>query len=387
MTTVLLSVGDASGDAAAADFVDALRAIAPGLRMVGLGGSELEKRGVELVAPQRDLAIGGIFELASSLQRVVAVWRRMIAALERERPELVVLVDSSGFNLPFARRARRAGAATLYYVAPQVWAWRPGRVRKLAARVDRIAAILPFEAAHYAGTGLSIEFVGHPLAERLRGDGGVPSRELARQQLGVPAHAPVVALLPGSRRNEIHHGLVLQLVAARHVHAQRPDCRFLLPIAASIDRAQIESVAGKAHLPPGFPLEFVTSGSRAVLCACDVVLTKPGTATLEAVLLDRPCVVAGRTHPATAAIARRLVRVEHLALPNLIAARRVVPEFLQERADPRAIAASVEALFAGPARAAQRAEFAAIRRLLGDGRTSARVAAIAKEMLVARDCA
>jgi lipid-A-disaccharide synthase len=299
------------------------------------------------------------------------------------RPDLAVLVDSSGFNLPFARRARRAGVPTLYYVSPQVWAWRSGRIRKIARRVDRMAVIFPFEAAVYAGTGVPVEFVGHPLVERLGDGAGARAREVARARLGLPAAAKVVALLPGSRRSELRYCLGVHLEAARIAHARDPACHFILPVAPSIERAAIEAALRRARLPSALRLDLLEGGSRGALSACDVALCKPGTATLEAAVLGRPCVVAGRGHPLSAAIVRRLVKVDFWAMPNLIAGEAIVPEFLQERADPRAIAEAVLALFDGPPRAAQLAALAAVRAALGPVGAARRVAAIAEEMIVA----
>ena len=295
-----------------------------------------------------------------------------------------MLVDSSGFNLPFARLAQRAGVPVLYYVAPQVWAWRRRRVGKIARRVDRLAVIHPFEPAVYAGTGVDVDFVGHPLLDRLR-DGGDPRRRAAvRAEYGFPADAPVVALLPGSRRNELHHCLPVFLAAAGALHARNPACRFLLPLAPAIERGEVEAGLHAAGLPSSLRLVLHGGDSRGALVACDVVLCKPGTATLEAALLDRPCVVAGRGHPLSAAVVRRLVEVEYWAMPNLIAGREIIPEFLQERADPAAIAAAVSALLAEPERPRQRAELAAVREAMGPGGAARRAAAIAEEMIGAR---
>jgi len=384
VTTVLLSVGDASADPYAADFVEALRELRPGTRFLGLGGVAMEKRGVELIVHQREIAVGGIFELAPSAHRIAGAWRRMRAALAATRPDLAVLVDSSGFNLPFARAARRAAVPTLYYVAPQVWAWRRGRVRKIAERVDRLAVIHPFEPAVYAGTGVDVEFVGHPLVDRLRDEDAPGRRAAVRAAYEFPPGAPVVALLPGSRRNELRHCLPVLLAAARAVQARNPACRFLLPLAPAIERGDVEAGLRAAGLPDSLRLALHTGDSRDALAACDVVLCKPGTATLEAVLLDRPCVVAGRGHPFSAAVLRRLLEVDFLAMPNLIAGREIVPEFLQERADPAAIAAAVLALFAEPARSRQRAALADVREAMGSGGAAQRAAAIAEEMIGAR---
>ena len=383
--TVLLSVGDASGDAYAADLVRELRALRPTALFVGLGGAEMEKAGVEITVDQRDVAVGGLVELLPDLHRVVSAWRRLEATLAARRPDLVVLVDSGGFNLPFARRARRAGVPVLYYVAPQVWAWRRGRVRKLARRVDRLAVILPFEPAVYAREGVHVDFVGHPLVERVRRATAGLDRTTARRNLGLPADATVVALLPGSRRNELRHGAAIQLETARWLHRRDPRIRFVLPLAPTIERSAVEARVVAARLPAGLRLDRIEGRSLEVLCACDVALVKPGTATLEATLLGRPLVVAARSHALTAAVLRRLVKVDSLALPNLIAAASIVPEFLQNEAEPERIAVAVIDLLQGPSREAQLAALAQVRDRLEKGGAAARhTATIAEEMIRAR---
>ena len=384
MSDVLLSVGDASGDGAAADFVRALARRRPGTRFAGLGGPEMEKAGVRLVAHQGALAVGGLLELLPDLRGVARTWRALAARLRAAPPALVVLVDSSGFNLPFARRARRAGCATLYYVAPQVWAWRSGRARVLARRVDRLAVTLPFEAAWYAKAGIRAEFVGHPLVDRLAGVGTPADPAEARLALGLDPNQPVVALLPGSRRNEVRHILPVYLETARILHARDPRLAFALPVAPGIARAPLEARVRAARLPRELRIALVDGRSLTVLRACDVAVVKPGTGSLEATLLDRPHVVAGRGHPLSAAIVRRLVRVSHMAMPNLIAGAPVVPELLQAEAQPAHIARAVAALRAGPAREAQLRAFAAVRARLGPAGAAERVAKIAAEMLDAR---
>jgi lipid-A-disaccharide synthase len=183
----------------AGDFVRELRALHPGTRFLGLGGAEMTRAGVEIVVDQRDLGASGLVELIPDLHRIVRTWRRMVAALRAERPDLVVLVDSSGLNIPFARRARRLGVPTLYYVSPQVWGWRTGRIRKIARWVNRLAVIFPFEPAVYADTGVPVEFVGHPLVERLRESSTKLDRATARSALGLDANASIAALLPCGR--------------------------------------------------------------------------------------------------------------------------------------------------------------------------------------------
>jgi lipid-A-disaccharide synthase len=383
MSTVLLSVGDASGDVYAGDFVRELLQLRPGTRFLGMGGAELAKAGMEIVVDQREVAVGGLFELLPDLPRVVRAWRRMVAALHRARPDLVVLVDSSGFNLPFARRAKRLGIPTLYYVSPQVWGWRRGRIHKIARFVSRLAVIFPFEPKVYEGTAVPVEFVGHPLVERLAEMSHV-DKASARRALGLPADARIVALLPGSRRNEIHHVLPLHLETARVLHARDPRIQFVMPCAPSVDREALDQAVQRAQLPSLLELKVLRGDAHRVLRAADVALCKPGTSTLEAALLGCPLVVAARSNRLTAFVLRRLVRVEYLAMPNLIAGEAVVPELLQEQADPERVADAVQALLEGPARAVQEARLASLRAGLSRGGAARRAAEIAQEMIVGR---
>jgi len=384
VTTVLLAVGDASGDRYAADFVRELRGLRSGMRFLGLGGVELERAGVELVVHQRELAIGGVVELVPHLDRIFGVWRRMAAALLSAAPDLVVLVDSSGFNLPFARRAQRAGVPVLYYIAPQVWAWRRGRIRKLAKRVDRLAVIFPFEPAVYEGSGVEVEFVGHPLVDILRVTKADLDRSAVRKRLGIEPLDRVVALLPGSRRTELRHCLGVYLETARVLHARDPRLRFLLPLAPSIDRSSVEARIAEAGLPSLLRIQLLESSSLEGVIASDVAVIKPGTATLEAALLDCPSVIVARGNALSVALVRRLLKVDALGMPNLIAGRTIVPEFLQDEAQPEKIATSVLELFAGPARERQLTALAGVRARLGSGGAARRAAEIAEEMIVAR---
>lgn len=378
MRPVWLSAADASGDAHAAELCLALRQQLPGARLLGLGGDRMEKAGVELVVHQRELAVGGLVELLPAAPRAWRAWRRLGAALEAARPGLAVLVDASGLNLPFARRLRRRGVACLYYVPPQVWAWRRGRIRRLARRVDRVAAIWPFELPLYREAGVPVDFVGHPLVDRLR---AAPGRREARARLKLPDEARLVALLPGSRRNELRYNLGLFLETARRLHAADPRLGFALPVPGSLDPEAVARGIARAGLPATLPLRRCDGRSIEVLAACDAALAKPGTATLEAALLGRPLVVAARAHAVTAALLRRLVEVDWLAMPNLICGEAVVPELLQGDAVPERIARALLERLDGPLRERQLERFASLARRLGGGGAAERAAAIALEML------
>lgn len=382
MPTLLVSAGDASGELHAADFATHFRRRNPGSRIVGLGGPAMHAAGVELVADQQDLAVGGLFELAEGLPGVARAWRAMTRALERERPDLAVLVDSAGFNLPLARRIRRRlRIPILYYVAPQVWAWRTGRIRKLAARVDRVAVILPFEVPLYREHGVRADFVGHPLVDAIPEPLGDDARDAARGRLGLPP-GRVLALLPGSRRNEIAAHLEVQLETARRLHAAGRIDRVVLAVAPSLGEATA-ALEGecRAAAAGGLPLGWTLGAARDAITAADVVLAKPGTVTMECCLIGRPLVVMGRAHPLTAWLLRRLVRVPSLTLPNLIAGDDVVPEFLQQDAVPGRLAEALGALLEGPARDAQLARLRGVRAALGPAGVVDRACAIAEEML------
>jgi lipid-A-disaccharide synthase len=352
LKSVLISAGDASGELHAAALAEELRRRAPGVRLFGLGGPAMEKAGVELVVPQHELAVGGLVEVLMELPRIVSAWRRMNRALVRRRPDLVILVDSPDFNLPFAKRAKRRGVPVLYYVSPQVWAWRQGRVRRIAARVDRLAVIFPFEPDVYAGTGLAVDFVGHPLLDRLT---PLATRERAdvRRALSLAADRPLVLLLPGSRRNEVRRTLPLQLAAARALHVRDPRVAFAIAVAPSIAREAIDEAIAAETLPALLDLTVIEGRTHEAIRAADVALAKPGTVTLEVALLGTPLVVTTRVNPFTAWLIRRLVHVSSYTMPNLIAGRAVVPEFLQEEAEPDRIAEALSRLLSGPDREAQ----------------------------------
>jgi lipid-A-disaccharide synthase len=383
VSTVLLSVGDASGDVVAADFVREFRELRPGTRFVGLGGSEMAAAGVELLVDQSTIAVNGLVELVPDLASVVGAWRRMVSTLRLIRPDLVVLVDSSGFNLPFAGRAKRLGIPTLYYVAPQVWGWRTGRIRKIARRVSRLAVIFPFEPEFYADRGVPVEYVGHPLVERIESARKL-DRASARAGLSLPADVPVIGLLPGSRRAEMRHLLPLQLEVARVLHARDPRIHFVLPRATSVEKVRVEEGIRQARLPSLLPLSVVDGRAQEVLRAVDVALCKPGTSTLEAALLECPLVVAARSNWLTGLLVRRLLRVDSLAMPNLIAGKPVVSEFYQREADPERIADALESLLRPGERALQLEALRVVAESLTRGGAARRAAEIAAEMIVER---
>lgn len=379
MARVLVSALDASGDLHAADLARALRARRPGLELFGAGGAALRDAGLDVVVDQRELAVAGLVEVLEIVPAALRAARRLCGEARARGATLALLVDSPDFHLPLARRLRRIGVPVLGYIGPNVLRWRRGRVDVVARRFDRLASIFPFEPPLYEGTGLRVDFVGHPLVEPLRTLRERHDRASARALLGLRSDGPLLALLPGSRRNEVARMLPLFVQSARALRARRPDLAVAIGLAPSLARAEVEAqlrAQGADALPA-----LVDGRSRELLIAADVALAKPGTVTMEAALLGCPLVVAGVAHPLSAALWRRLSRVDSFAMPNLIAGAPLVREFLQRDARPEPIAQAVAALLDGPERARQQAGFEIVRKRLGDDVAAERAAAIADAML------
>jgi len=364
---IYLSAGEPSGDQHAAALARAILAERPDAQLEGMGGNNMAAAGVRILWPSERLAAVGLTEAIGQLPTHVMLLRAVQRQLRRTSYDLIVLVDYPGFHLAVARAAKRLDLPVLSYIAPQLWAWGTWRVRRLRAVVDRLAVILPFEEPFFRARGLAATFVGHPLAERP----AMPSRDAARQALGLRQDQPVLALLPGSRRSEIARLWPLFQRAARLLRQHVSD---LEVVVAGID--------GFAY--PNSEGFILHEGDPGLVCrAADVAVCKSGTSTLEAAYADTPLVVAYRMHPFTHAVARRLVRVPWIGLVNLIANREVAPELIQSRATARRLADTVQPLLDpnGPPAMRQRAELAEVRNRLGGPGTSRRVARIALEMV------
>jgi lipid-A-disaccharide synthase len=371
MPRLLVSCGEPSGDLYAADLVRHLRGRTDAPPDVfGLGGERLEAEGARLLAHVRDLAVVGLWEVVSHLPRFRRVFRDLLAEVDRARPDIAVLVDYPDFNLRVARALHRRRIPVVYYVSPQVWAWRPRRLRAIREHVAHMIVIFPFEAKVYEEAGVPVTFVGHPLVDLVR-----PERDrngfLAGN--GLDPGRPVIALLPGSRRKEIAHNLPPLAGAVRLLAQRRPDLQFIAAVGPSID-----PLALRAGLPPSVTL--VQGRTHAVLSAANVAVVASGTATVEAALLGTPMVVVYRLSALTYHLGRRFVKVPHVAMANLIAGQGIVPELIQDEFTPERVAEAVLPLL-GPAGDAMREALAEVRRRLGAPGASGRAAEVVAGLL------
>lgn len=367
---VLLVAGESSGDLRGAELVRALRQKIPEVTFSGVGGDRLKAEGMEILVAAEELSIMGLTEVfaqGNTILRSYRKVRRAILGKDGPRPDLVILIDFPDFNLRLASVAKRHGIPVFYYVGPQVWAWRRYRIRTLARRVDRLAVVFPFEAELYQGL-TQVDFVGHPALETVRAEA---TRSAVRAELGIADGERLVALLPGSRRAEIASLLpVLQGALA----AQR-DARGVIALAGEDLRGAAEALAD-----PELPI--LTGRTWDLVAAADLVLLSSGTATLETALLGTPMVVAYCLSPLSFAIAKRLVKVDHIAMPNLILERRAVPELVQDEVTVERMAAAAREILEDPKLAARmRQDLAMVRERLGNPGAAGRAAAIAAEML------
>lgn len=369
---ILLVAGEASGDLHGADLVTALQQQIPGVHVYGVGGYHLRAAGMDIVVDSATIAGMGLFEARDKLRALVRTYRQLTTLLRTDPPDLLVLIDFPEFNLRLAKVAKRAGVRVFYYISPQVWAWRRRRVYTIAQRVDQLAAVFPFEPDFYAAHGCSVAFVGHPLVDRVR---PTRSREETLREHGLDSARKTVALLPGSRSQEVRYLLDSMLQATDLLG---PSYQYILAVASTLNQAEVASRVNTNH-----PAVHVVQGDTYNLIhAADVVIVASGTATLETALLERPMVIVYRLSPLTYTLARLLVRVPFIGMPNLIAEQQIVPELVQTQVTPARIAAAAQRLLEDPqAYHAAQEGLRTVRRRLGPGGAAARTAALIHTML------
>ncbi|HEU4995867.1 MAG TPA: lipid-A-disaccharide synthase [Gemmatimonadaceae bacterium] len=368
MREILFVAGEPSGDLHASSVARELVASGAPVRLRGVGGDLMQQAGVDLDAHIRDLAVLGFVEVIRHIPKHWQMLREIRALLHSGNVALVVLVDYPGFNMRVAEAAADAGVPVLYYIVPQVWAWGAGRLEKLARWVTKAAVILPFEEALLREHGVDATFVGHPLLDRAT---QMPGRAHARAQLNLPGDAPMLALFPGSRAQEIDRHLDAFVETANILRQRDPSLRVVVSAAPHIE---ID--------PKRCPYPSVHGSSVAILRAADAAMCKSGTTTLEAAVTGCPHVVAYRTHPLTYFAARRLVTIPRIGLVNVVAGKQVAPEFVQDALKPRVVANTLEPLLDHSSIVRQRmvSDLDAVRRLLGDAGAARRVAEIAANL-------
>jgi lipid-A-disaccharide synthase len=352
---VALVAGEASGDILGAGLMQALRIQRPDVEFIGVGGPLMQAQGLSSYFPMERLSVMGLVEVLGRLPELLARRKRLIHTLIAQKPDVFIGIDAPDFTLNIELKLRRAGIKTVHYVSPSVWAWRQKRVLKIREGCDLMLTLLPFEAQFYQAQQVPVRFVGHPLANT------IPlqlDRSAARAGLGLPESGPLLALLPGSRGSEVAKLGGLFLDTAELLLNTRPDLRFVLPCANPQRRTQIEALLVGRNLP----LTLLDGQSHEALAACDAVLIASGTATLEALLCQRPMVVAYKVASLTYWILKRLVKSAYLSLPNLLAGRALVPELIQDAATPVALAEQLLPLLLDGA--SQTREFAAIHHSL-----------------------
>ncbi len=373
---VLVVAGEASGDAHAADLVAALKASRPDLRFFGMGGPKLAALGVELVHGAHEISVMGIVEVLPKVPRILKVMDDLARAAEARRPACAVLVDVPDFNLRLAKRLKALGVPVAYFVSPTVWAWREGRTKTIARRVDRMLCILPFEEAFLKARGVNATYVGNPVLDQVP-----PPAERAhfRRALGLDVARPVLGLLPGSRRSELSRLLSLMVESAKAVAATHQGLQVVVPVAPGLPREGIAAAFEGTGLVP----VLVDGRAPEVVGAADVSIVASGTATLEAALMRRPFVVVYRVAPLTYWVGRAMVKVPFFSLPNLLANRAVVPELLQGEATAARVVSEVERLWSGPGEAACLEGLDEVRRTLGPPGAAARAAAEVASLIAA----
>lgn len=359
---IALVAGEPSGDLLGSGLIAALKQRYPHARFSGIGGAGMVEQGLHTWVPLERLAVMGLVEVLRHLPELSKIRQQLYQQYSANPPDVFIGIDAPDFNLGLEQRLRACGIRTVHYVSPSVWAWRPWRVHKIARAANLVLTLLPFEATFYEKHAIPVSYVGHPLADLipLQSDPAAARRSLG---VGCATAGLIVALLPGSRLGEVKRLGILFLDTARWLAVQRPDLSFLLPAATPqlyefLTHLQAERV-------PALPLTVVRGRAREVMAAADAVLLASGTATLEAMLLKRPMVVAYQVAPLTAWLARRLVTVPHFSLPNLLAGKNLVPEFFQEAATVTTLGPAVlHALNDISARQMLMAEFTALHLAL-----------------------
>ncbi len=371
----MMVAGEASGDRHAAHMFLELKKQLPDLKGIGMGSQQMRQAGIAIHYDSSGISVIGVIEVIKHYAEIRRALKAMQALLEEQTPDLLVCVDYKEFNFKLAKYAKSLGIKVLFYVSPQVWAWREGRVAKYAQVVDGMAVIFPFEVAYYQQQGVAVRYVGHPSVHKVHPH---HSLEQDQNQFGLNPKAPVIGLLPGSRNQEIKRLLPVMIEAAQRIKCSCPDVQFLLPQADSIKDQQIQSLLLHAEVD----IQVIKNQPYDVIQCCNAIMTSSGTATLEIALLNIPMVIVYKLSPITYLLGRLLVKTPFIGLPNIIAGHRIVKELIQHDANPDNIAEEILNLLNQADYADQiKAELKQVQTVLGDGNGSKNTADFALHLL------
>jgi len=376
--------GEASADMHGSNLVKAIKRLRPDVAFWGIGGTNMAEAGVKILVSSADMAVVGLTEVLRRLRTVARAAHTMKSAMKHFHPDLLILIDYPDFNLYLAKIAKRLHIPVFYYISPQVWAWRRGRVKKIARRVDRMAVILPFEESFYRQQGLDVDYVGHPLLDEFASKFGdnIPSKAITASgpanPFGIELSYPIVGLVPGSRRDEIRNLLPVMIKSIEIIRSQYPGVHCMLPLAKTIERQYVEGFLRSTPLP----IDIREDDIYRTLADCHVAIVTSGTATLDTAIMEIPMVVVYKVAPFSYWLAKKLVRVSHISLVNLIAEEDAVPELIQGDVNPEKMAKELLSLLMDDgARQRMIEKLRRIRKILGKGGASERAAAIAIQMI------
>jgi len=367
---VLIVAGEASGDLHGSHLVAEMLSLDPTLRFYGVGGEKMRSAGVTLLADIAEMAVVGITEVLLNINRVYKVYRRLKESLSTESPSLVILIDYPDFNLRFARAAKKMDIPIVYYISPQIWAWRKRRVLLIARLIKKMIVIFPFEKKFYEDAHVDVDFVGHPLLDSVRPRW---TREQAFKELSLTPGVLTIGILPGSRMSEISRHLPTLLEALPLIAKNAGPVHFILPVAPGIAMSDIMNMVG----PPHEALRVVENNIYDVMQSADLLLVASGTATVEATIMGTPMIVLYRVSPLTYFLGRLLIKVDHIGMVNIIAGKKVAPELSQGDFNPKKLASTVTDMVQDPSTLQKiRQELVAVRKKIGDPGASARAARI-----------
>ena len=373
--SIMVVAGEASGDIYGAELVREAHLLNPGLHFFGIGGSRMREAGVATLVDSADMAVMGMVEVLKHFEVISSAFFKLKRILRNDPPELLILIDYPGFNLRLAKVAKKAGVNVLYYISPKVWAWKAGRIRTIAATVSQMAVIFPFEVPLYEKAGAPVSFVGHPMLDLVN---VTMHREDAAASFNLDPSRKIIGLFPGSRRSEIERILPAIMAAAALLRKRFPDIQFVLPLASTLTEDDINPHLQRSGITPIITRHRIHDLIR----ACDAVISVSGTVTLEIALIGTPMVIIYKLAPLTYQVAKRVVKIKHIGLCNIVAGKSMVRELIQEQANPEAIAAEITTIITDTAyRTAMTAELATIRGKLGGGGAAARTAALALEII------